>query len=402
MSSNILIVTSNFPPVRGGSASVYANLASKLRGSVIVLAPMLDYGDGLPLIGWREHDRDAPYEVARIRLLRTVLIGVPTRGKWIWRLSDLWIRTRVLTSVLRKIFFSNVRCVCVGELIASGWLLKTLRWIPRVKTVVYIHGEEITTSVYNQTERRRITASLSSSDHIVVVSRFTLNVTKGLVGQESRTKLCLIQNGVDINRFRPGVRSEALKRDYGLRDNTFIFVSVSRLVEKKGHDKTILAFVSIVSQFPDTVLLIVGDGPYRRRLEEIIQGSNLIDRVRLVGAVPEDELVDHYRLGDVFIMPNRALPDGDTEGFGLVFLEANGCGLPVIAGKDGGSLEAVTDGFNGLVVDGNSENEIAKAMLTLRQDSALRSILRANGLSRAREFDWSSRAEIFRKLCLRS
>ena len=62
----------------------------------------------------------------------------------------------------------------------------------------------------------------------------------------------------------------------------------------------------------------------------------------------EHELTDHYCLGDVFIMANRALPDGETEGFGLVFLEANACGLPVIAGRAGGSVDAVTDMVNGL------------------------------------------------------
>ena len=71
-------------------------------------------------------------------------------------------------------------------------------------------------------------------------------------------------------------------------------------------------------------------------------------------------------------MPNRRLPDGDTEGFGLVFLEANACGLPVIAGRDGGSTDAVRHGENGLVVDGTSVADIAAAMRLLREDAALR------------------------------
>ena len=75
-SSRILIVASNFPPVRGGSASVYASLAVRLRETIVVLASMLDYADGLPLIGWREHDRSAPYRAVRVPAFRTVLIGV--------------------------------------------------------------------------------------------------------------------------------------------------------------------------------------------------------------------------------------------------------------------------------------------------------------------------------------
>jgi phosphatidylinositol alpha-1,6-mannosyltransferase len=284
-------------------------------------------------------------------------------------------------------------------LVAQGWLLKVLRWFPGIKTVVYIHGEEITTSLSNKSETGRIKSSLISSDHIVAVSRFTLEVTAKLIGPDYRSKISLIQNGVDIDKFQPGPRSEALRANYDLDDNTFIFVSVSRLVEKKGHDKTIVALASVLKFFPDTKLLIVGDGPFLGKLMQITECLGLESAVRFTGSVPEDELADHYRLGQVFVMPNRALPDGDTEGFGLVFLEANGCGLPVIAGQDGGSLEAVTNGINGLVVDGNSEDEITSAMLRLRGDAALRTSLRANGLLRAREFDWGSRADLFLRTC---
>ena len=80
----------------------------------------------------------------------------------------------------------------------------------------------------------------------------------------------------------------------------------------------------------------------------------------------EDELVDHYRLGDVFVMPNRERANGDTEGFGLVFLEANRCAVPVVAGCAGGSPDAVSDGVNGLVVDGRDVGVTTGAMRRLR------------------------------------
>ena len=328
----------------------------------MVLASMLDYADGLPLIGWREHDRSAPYRVVRVPLLRTVLIGVPTRRKWMWRLQDLWIRTRVLIAVLREVIFSNVRCVCVGELVASGWLLKLLRWFPGITTAVYIHGEEITTSLSSETDRSRIRSSSYLSDIIIAVSRFTLNITcRTLIGPEYNQKFTSFKMVWMLINFSRETHQRVESR---LRDprRVFVFISVSRFVEKKGHDKTIIAFKTVVQEFPDTLFLIVGDGPYRSTLEQIVDRLELASAVRFFGSVPEDELADHYKLGDVFVMPNRALPDGDTEGFGLVFLEANGCGLPVIAGQDGGSLEAVTDGFNGLTVNGNSEKDISAAM----------------------------------------
>jgi len=117
------------------------------------------------------------------------------------------------------------------------------------------------------------------------------------------------------------------------------------------------------------------------------------------GDVAEAELAAHYQLGDVFIMPNRALPNGDTEGFGLVFLEANACGVPVIAGRDGGSTDAVRDGENGLVVDGNSVPAVLHAMLALREDGVLRARLRQGGLAVAVESDWRRKAAAFLRVC---
>jgi phosphatidylinositol alpha-1,6-mannosyltransferase len=141
--------------------------------------------------------------------------------------------------------------------------------------------------------------------------------------------------------------------------------------------------------------LVVGDGPYRAALEAIAAERGMTDKVAFAGAVAEEELVDHYALGDVFVMPNRRLANGDTEGFGLVFLEANACGLPVIAGSDGGSIDAVRDGVNGLLVDGHSVDAIARAMLELRRDPALRARLRAGGLEAAAAADWRHKAQAF-------
>ena len=93
-------------------------------------------------------------------------------------------------------------------------------------------------------------------------------------------------------------------------------------------------------------------------------------------------------------MPNRRLANSDTEGFGLVFLEANACGPPVIAGSDGGSIDAVRHGVNGLLVDGHAVASIRDAMLALRTDAALRARLREAGLAAAAA-DWRHKARAF-------
>lgn len=390
---DMLLIANNFPPVRGGSAVVYANLARCAGARILVVAPRISYADGLPLIGWREHDRRAAFPVARLDLLRTVMrarrglidrIGFVAadariRAWLVWRVMSLLVRTRP-------------RAVCVGELLASGWMLRLLRHVPRLRTLVYVHGEEITTDDPFDADRRRCRQALLAADGIVVVSRFTEAAVLAMLGPKAAARVRLIENGVDTTRFVPGDRRPDLQTRFGLA-GCFVYVSVCRLLEKKGIDHALRAFAALGDR--TARFLVVGTGPYETALRNLARELGVADRVSFAGQAVEADLVDCYRLGDVFVMPNRALANGDTEGFGLVFLEANGCGLPVIAGRDGGSTDAVRHGVNGLVVDGGSVAEIAVAMRLLREDGALRARLRQGGLAAAAAADWKERTEAF-------
>jgi phosphatidylinositol alpha-1,6-mannosyltransferase len=179
----------------------------------------------------------------------------------------------------------------------------------------------------------------------------------------------------------------------------FVFVSVCRLLEKKGIDHAIGAFAAVHARHPECRYVIVGTGPYEDALRRCAAATGAEAGIVFAGEVADDDLVAHYCLGDVFVMPNRELANGDTEGFGLVFLEANSCGIPVIAGRDGGSRDAVQDGVNGLIVDGGSIDDIAAAMLALREDDALREGLRSRALQIAGAADWRGKAEAFLQLC---
>lgn len=396
----VLFITNNFPPVRGGSASVYANLARCSEGDIIVLAPRIDYTDGLPIIGWREHDRTAPYQVIRLPLLRTeICTGVLTGGLKLLHLAqDVAIRLRVASVLLKTVIFDRVRTVCVGELLSGSWIIKLVHFIPGVRTFAYVHGEEITTSDCYDSTHRRARQALLRSDCIITVSNFTYYAVEALVGVETLKSIHLIHNGVDMSRFHRHAKSPELLRLYDLVD-CFVFVSVCRLVEKKGTDNTIRAFAQVAARHKDCRLLIVGAGPYRDTLELIVDETGLREQVIFTGPVAEAELVRHYQLGDVFVMPNREMQDGDTEGFGLVFLEANACGLPAIAGRDGGSTEAVQHNTNGLVVNGRNVQDIADAMLRLREDRDLYATLQRQGLEVAARADWSVKTQSFRTLC---
>jgi phosphatidylinositol alpha-1,6-mannosyltransferase len=123
--------------------------------------------------------------------------------------------------------------------------------------------------------------------------------------------------------------------------------------------------------------------------------------VTLVGKVSEADLLRYLRLCDLFLMPNRTMPDGDTEGFGLVFREANACRKPVIGGRAGGVVEAVADGVSGLLVDGNKPDEIADAIERILGDPALAAQLSEGGFKLAREYSTAAVAHKFLRTCER-
>lgn len=395
-SDKIVLITSNLPPVLGGSGVVYENLSRYSDGRIIVIAPKRSYTDGLPLVGWREHDRLAPYRVIRLDLVRSMLL--PKQPGWVLKaiqlFADVAIRARLAWCLTKLIFTDSPAAVCIGELVVNRWLIILLNRIG-IRVLVYVHGEEITTEDPYDPGHRRAGRALMAASQIIVVSRFTRDAVQKLIGQPQRLdKLFLIENGVDNARFRPMPKRSDLVEAYNL-EKCFVFLSICRLLEKKGIDRAIEAFTKGFNADDFCRYLVVGSGPYQGVLQALAGELGVAGKVIFTGEVTEEDLPAYYSLGDVFVMPNRTLADGDTEGFGLVFLEANACGLPVIAGRDGGSIDAVKDGYSGVVVDGHSTAEIACAMLRLRRDEALRDRLRRGGRELAAGDDWREKAKEF-------
>ena len=392
-----LLVANVFPPVVGGSASVYDSLARFSDGRVSVLAPRLDYLTGRVLEGAAAFDAAAPFTVHRLRLLRTRML--PRLRPWdrIWlACQDVALRAQLVWAVARIARAEAIGAVCIGELVACGWLVGFCR-ILGLRTLIYVHGEEVSiTDSYDSAGTRRRTA-LGRADAVVAVSRFAREAVVRLMGQESG-KVALIPNGVDLARFTPRAPRPDLVARYGLAGRR-VLLTVGRLSERKGMDRVIEALPRLRDEIPELVYLLVGEGPFRPRLEALAAALGVADAVIFAGAVPPEELVDHYALADAFIMANRTLENGDTEGFGLVFLEANACAVPVIAGCAGGSVDAVADGVNGLVVDGTQCAPIAAAVLRLMADDDLREALVREGLVVAARSGWRERVAAFLRVC---
>ena len=287
--------------------------------------------------------------------------------------------------------------VCLGDLDTNGGLLPYARSIAGLKTILYIHGDEVSTSATwaRQMERRR--RYLAAADAIVAVSHYAqqLLFERFSVAPE---KIKVIFNGVDTKKFAPASKPPALMERFGL-GGKFVLVTITRLVERKGVDMVLRALPAVRACIPNAHYLVVGDGPSADQLKRLAAEQAVADAVTFVGAVSHQDIPIYYSSGDLFVMPNRQLADGNNEGFGLVFLEANACGLPVIAGRDGGPAEVVNDGVNGLLVDGSDSNAIASAILSLATNRDLYQRLRAGGLAVAQRLDWFSRAQQFLALC---
>jgi glycosyltransferase involved in cell wall biosynthesis len=393
-----LIVTSNFPPVPGGSSEVYYNLAKWSGGRVAVLAAARDYRTGAPLPAEPAQVEAGGFSLDRLDLLRPLdrpaasLIGRLVS----FVVFDLPIMVRLFRKIAEIVRRERVGVICIGELVYLGWLIVPCRYILGCRVIQYVHGEEITIRGGGCFSRLRKTY-LRFPDAIVAGGNFTRDQLVELM-KVAPGRIRVIQNGVDTTRFFPRPKRADLIQRYGLGARR-VLLSVGRLVARTGVDKVLEALPQVLERHPDLAFLIVGQGPYRGALEATVRALSLADHVVFANAVPTDELADHYALADVFAQPSRAMDDGDTEGFGSVFLEANACGKPVIAGRAGGVADAVGHEDNGVVVDGTDARAVATGLCRLLEDPKLYERLQAGGLARARRGAWTERSRRFVELC---
>ena len=398
-----LMMASTFPPVHGGSAVVYESLCEHMpAGSISVLTASDSYITGKEIEGWREHDAALSFPVDRIALLRPRMEPAPANVVVsLYRLvcKDLPLYARALSRAAKLIRAHDINVICIGELVAGTMLGIVLRKMFGCKLIVYVHGEEITTVGVGRMHGHKRKKYLHAADKVVAVSSFTCDALTEQM-ELPPDRITLIPTGVDTDRFTPGERDPALIARHGLEGKKII-LTVGRLVERKGVDMTVEAMRLIAARRDDIHYLIVGDGELRPRIEQMIADYGLAAHVTLVGKVDDDTLLRYLRTCDMFVMPNRTLADGDTEGFGLVFREANACHKPVVGGRAGGAVEAVHDGKSGLLVDGYQPAEIAAAVERILSDPQLAQDLADYGLQLARDNSTKAVARQFLRTCER-
>lgn len=389
-----LLVAHTFPPLLGGSSNVYAALAEHAGGAIAVLTSRLDAASGREQPGWRTLDAGARHKVHRLGLVRPPLPGGAARNKlvrhliWCARAAAL---TAAIAFLVRRYSLATV-CVCDDDVV--GWLVPLVRRVLRRRVLVYCHGDDLV-----QTDPRVVRQRaryLAHAQTVIAASAFAASRLAGPYGVPPQ-RIATIPNGVDLSRFRPQLPSRVLQERFGLVGHRVI-LAPTRLVPRKGVDRLIEALPSIRAAHPDAVLLVAGDGPQLPALQVLAQDVGCADAVRFAGAVPPPVMPDYYALADLVALPNRAEP-GESDGMPLVFLEANACGIPVIGGRAGGTPEAVQDGMNGLLVDGNDPAAIATAAIRILGDADLAGRMRQAALAAAQGASWASRTEAFLALC---
>jgi len=311
--------------------------------------------------------------------------------------NDFPLNIKILYQASQVIRANKINVICIGELVSGSWLGLVCRILFGCKIINYIHGEEVTTTTTYLLYGRNRKFYLNKADAIVAVSQFTHQALIGLMDTDPK-KIHIIENGVDINKFIPGLKDNEILRKHKLTGKK-ILLTVGRLVQRKGIDKTLYALPKIIESIPDIHYLIVGVGEFRSQLDEIITELNLGKYVTFTDRIPDEDLVKYYQTCDLFVMPNRELTDHDTEGFGLVFLEANACEKAVIGGRAGGAVEAVQDGITGLLVDGNHPHEISKAVLDLLTNDKRRHTMENEGLKTAINASWGKKVSLFFEIC---
>lgn len=374
----LLVLTELFLPTKGGTAVWFDEVYRRLGGKEIHVVTA-------DVPGALEHDRAHPNSIHRIRLMR----------RWWLRPESLGMYAKLLLRALKLLAGHRFVAVHAGRVLPEGLVGLAVARLARVPLVVYAHGEEITGWRTPLKHRAKVFA-FRHADQVIANSEFTYAELLKLGVDAAR--IALIHPGVDVERFRPGLPSEDLRAALGLSAGQQLVLSVGRLSRRKGFDHTIRAVAALRAEGIDVVYAVVGIGPDEAYLRAIARECGIAERVHLLGHVPAEDLPRWYCAADVFAMPNRQI-GGDNEGFGMVFVEAGACGTPVLAGRDGGTGDAVLDGETGLRVDGASIEEIAAALGNLLTKPALAQRLGEAGRARAEaEFSWPSVAQKSREL----
>jgi phosphatidyl-myo-inositol dimannoside synthase len=373
---SLLISSAYFPPQTGGISRTMGTLAEALGPDEVccLTAVSSTSAEKAGLAGVSVYRR--PMAFAKGRMVQALGFGAAV--------TEIMLRERP----------QLVQVATAYEGYMGLWLE---RWF-NLPFIIYAHGNEIFSALSSSWPKPRL--SLIKAARVLANSRFTAELVEKAGAHPARIEV--VHGACDVSRFRPVIANSQLRRELlGSTDRTPVILSVGGLMERKGHDMVITALPKLTERFPNLVYLIAGEGPYRPKLEELSSAIGVRDHVSFAGRVSDQDLPDLYAISDVFVMPSRHRQEaGDVEGLGLVYLEANACAKPVVAGRSGGVPDAVVDGVTGFLVDPLSAEDITSAIDRVLSSPELAGRLGSQGRDRVlREFTWPRFVDHIRHIC---
>jgi len=328
----ILLLTENFPPRTGGSGRWFWEIYSRLPRECAVIAA----GEHP-----RQEEFDAGHQLNVVRLPLSL-------SEWgLLSLRGLSGYAGMVRHVRRLIRQEDVRMLHCGRCLPEGITALALRSLAGIPYLCFVHGEDVATARDSREHTWLVRRVLHSATLLIANSENTARILRG-DWAVPEARVAVLHPGVDTRQFVPSPRDLKVRESLGWCDRPVI-LTVGRLQRRKGHDRLIEAMTTIRRSVPDVLYAIVGDGEERRRLEELVAEANLEEHVQFLGEIDDRVLLRCYQQCDLFVLPNRT-EGRDIEGFGMVLVEAQACGKPVIAGDSGGTAETMRQGETGLLV----------------------------------------------------
>jgi phosphatidylinositol alpha-1,6-mannosyltransferase len=334
---SIAICSSEFPPGPGGIGAHAYQLASFLDSQGFSINVQTSSREKF---NSESFDLSVPFHVDRYQANRGFIYKVFRSFGFVFNLRENNVRWMILSGSNQLFLAILIRIFC------------------RCKIMAIIHGHEILMA--QRIQKRILLMVLKSVDVIVAVSEFSRN---NLMTEGFKKKIVVIPNGVSY-------KGNATHKDltHTLVDDKLTLITVGSITKRKGQHNVIKAIPSLLSLFKEVEYHLVGMESEREAIEALATELQVADFVRIHGVVNDEERTRLLLASNIFIMLSENQSDGDVEGFGIAILEANQLGIPAIGSKNTGTVQAISNGISGLLVNASNVREITDAILEIKND----------------------------------